>query len=76
MELNKLLERQIKRYLKNTNPSENPELKELFLAISLAYQHHEEDRQLVERALEISSKELSQSNNELRKENMDGAYDL
>ena len=67
MELNKLLERQIKRYLKNTDPSENPELKELLFAISLAYQHHEEDRQLVERALEISSKELSQSNSELRK---------
>jgi serine phosphatase RsbU (regulator of sigma subunit) len=67
MELNRLLERQIKRHLKTTNLESNPELVDLFHAISQAYQHHEENRQLVERALEISSNELSHSNLELRK---------
>ena len=69
MELNKLLERQIKRHLKTTNLESNPELVALFQSISLAYQHHEENRQLVERALEISSFELSQFNVDLRKAN-------
>lgn len=62
--LNRLLDRQIRRYLKNTPP--NAELTALFEAISAAYNHHDEDRQLIERSLEISSAELTEANRSLR----------
>jgi serine phosphatase RsbU (regulator of sigma subunit) len=65
---NKLLERQIKRYLKNTDFG-SQEFQDLFLAISQAYDHHEEDRQLVERSLELSSAELSETNRSLHEAN-------
>ena len=65
---NKLLERQIKRYLKNTDFG-SQEFQDLFLAISQAYDHHEEDRQLVERSLELSSNELSETNRSLQDAN-------
>jgi len=65
---NKLLERQIKRYLKNTD-SRSQEFHDLFLAISQAYDHHEEDRQLIERSLELSSAELSETNRSLHEAN-------
>ncbi|HOY95499.1 MAG TPA: SpoIIE family protein phosphatase [Catalimonadaceae bacterium] len=65
---NKLLERQIKRYLKNTEFG-TQEFHDLFQAISQAYDHHEEDRQLVERALELSSAELSETNRSLQEAN-------
>jgi len=65
---NKLLERQIKRYLKTMDIS-SQEFKDLLSAISQAYYHNEDDRQLVERALELSSAELSESNKSLQEAN-------
>jgi serine phosphatase RsbU (regulator of sigma subunit) len=62
--LNKLLERQLRRYIKTADVS-GPEFQNLFTAISQAYDHHEEDRQLIERSLELSSQELSDSNRAL-----------
>jgi serine phosphatase RsbU (regulator of sigma subunit) len=59
---NKLLERQLKRYLKTTDPDSNPELVQLLNAISEAYTHSDEDRILLERSLEISSAELTETN--------------
>jgi len=62
--LNKLLERQLRRYIKTADVS-GPEFQNLFTAISQAYDHNEEDRQLIERSLELSSQELSDSNRAL-----------
>jgi len=62
--LNKLLERQLRRYIKTVDVS-GPEFQNLFTAISQAYDHNEEDRQLIERSLELSSQELSDSNRAL-----------
>jgi len=67
MILNKLLERQIKRHLKNTDLESNPELVELMFAISQAYQHQEENRQLIERSLDLSSGELTEANKAVQK---------
>ncbi len=58
---NKLLERQIKRFLKGY--SEIPaELNDFIGAVSSAYDHYEADRDLLERALENSSSELTDAN--------------
>ena len=62
---NKLLERQLKRYIKTVDVS-GTEFQDLFAAISQAYSHHDEDRQLIERSLELSSRELSDANRALR----------
>lgn len=62
---NRLLERQLKRYIKTADIS-GPEFQDLFAAISQAYTHNEEDRLLIERSLELSSKELSDTNRALR----------
>jgi len=62
--LNKLLIRQINRYLKDGTAI--PEgFHDLFSAISNAYDHYEQDRSLLERALELSSNELSKTNKKL-----------
>lgn len=65
--LNKLLIRQIKRYL--GEQTEMPDgLQKLFSAISDSYTHYEDDRKLIERSIEISSKELLDVNSKLRAE--------
>lgn len=53
---NKLLERQINRFLKNKS-FDSSELKPFLDAISLSYDHYEQDHVLSQRSLEISSKE-------------------
>ncbi|MFQ5569659.1 MAG: response regulator [Rhodothermales bacterium] len=64
---NKLLKRQLKRYLGNTD--ELPEsLHALFQAISQSYDHYEQDRVLLERAMDLSSNELTTANAKLREE--------
>lgn len=62
---NKLLERQIRRYIKNADVS-GPEFQDLFAAISQAYSHNEEDRLLIDRSLDLSSKELTETNRALQ----------
>jgi serine phosphatase RsbU (regulator of sigma subunit) len=62
---NKLLERQIKRHLKN-HPELLPEYSDIFKAISDSYDHYEADRSLLERSLEVSSAELNQANSKVR----------
>lgn len=64
---NKLLERQIKRNLKNL-PEIPPEFKAIFQAISDSYQHYEADRSLLERSLEVSSGELNLANGKVREQ--------
>ena len=64
---NKLLDRQIKRYERKHGSL--PEGIHAFLeTISNSYDHYERDRLLLERAMELSSQELSKSNNKLREE--------
>jgi len=61
---NGLLDRQLKRYLRN-NPPLPPEAEELLKAVSHAYDHYEEDRLMLERTVEINSIELTQANKKL-----------
>jgi len=62
--VNKLLARQIKRKLgKDFEPDEN--FLNLFKTISDSYDHFEKDREIIERAMEISSKELRESYGQL-----------
>jgi|SRR3972149_7724152 len=64
-----LLERQIKKLLGSLNITGLPKpWQELLLAVSQAYQNFEEDRSLAQRSLDISSKELTESNQKLRQE--------
>lgn len=68
MSYNKLLERQLKRKLKGVD--EIPEeFKPLLQAISDSYDHYESDRTLLERSLELSSNELTETNGKLRHAN-------
>ena len=67
MAYHKFLHRQIRKYL-GEDFEETPELKKLFGAISDSYSHMEEDRKLLERAMDISSEELFNSNKQLREE--------
>ena len=61
---NKLLVRQLKKFLKPDQ--EMPEgFKELFKAVDETYTHAEEDRKLIERAMELSSTELFEANRTL-----------
>ncbi len=63
--MNTLLLRQLRKFTGSENvPSD---LTLLFNAISDAYDQNDEDRSLSDRTLEISSKELLDSNNELKK---------
>ncbi len=64
---NKLLQRQLKRFEKRHGPL--PEgLEFLFETISQSYDHYEQDRVLLERAMELSSSELTESNDKLHEE--------
>lgn len=67
---NKLLERQLKRYLKTTD-THNPELQSLFQAVSDAYTHFEDDRILIERALDLSGQELTEAYKVIAQKNKD-----
>lgn len=65
--MNRLLKRQLKRYF---GGAENVplELKPFVDAVERSYNHYEEDRVLLERAMEISSEELVEANQQLREE--------
>ncbi|MGV8120208.1 MAG: response regulator [Candidatus Xenobiia bacterium LiM19] len=63
--MNKLLARQLKKYMgEAAAPPE--EFRLLLQAVSDSYDYYEEDRALIERSLEVSSRELSQANSDLR----------
>ncbi|TND10248.1 MAG: PAS domain-containing protein [Bacteroidetes bacterium] len=65
--LNKLLQRQFQKYCgKEEHVSE--ECRELFRVISESYDHYEKDRKMLERSIELSSDEMIELNNKLRKE--------
>jgi len=65
--MNKLLERQIKKYL--SNPASIPgEFAELLAVVSESYDHHEKERKMLERSIELTSDELINLNRKLETE--------
>jgi diguanylate cyclase (GGDEF)-like protein/PAS domain S-box-containing protein len=58
----RLLERQLRKHFRG---QAGPELQRLLQAVSDAYQQQDQDRQLVERAMELSSRELYERNRAL-----------
>ena len=65
--LHPVLERQIKKILGEDDVAKFPQVWQDFLkAISDTYKHNDEDRALIERSLDLSSKELSENNQKLR----------
>lgn len=64
--MHRLLQRQIKKYYKEDNPS--PEFIALMDDISASYQSFDEDYKRLERILELSSQELFKANNLVNKE--------
>ncbi|MBN1975193.1 MAG: hypothetical protein JW787_16235 [Sedimentisphaerales bacterium] len=65
--MNTLLNRQIQKFIGSLDTIPE-ELLPLFKAINEAYEDFEKDRTLIERSLDLSSKELMEVNNKLRKE--------
>ncbi len=65
--MNKVLERQLKKVFGNIE-SVPKELYALIALVSTTYDHAEEDRVLIERSMEISSKELGELNERLKSE--------
>jgi hypothetical protein len=67
MPLHKTLQRQIKKFL--SAPDAIPsEYQALLQAVSDTYTHTDEDRALIERSLELSSREMMQKNSNLEQE--------
>lgn len=65
--VNKLLERQLQR--NGIVLSELPEhLQKMFESVSQSYDHHDTDRALIERSMDLSSHELTEANQKLRLE--------
>lgn len=65
--MHKLLQRQIDKYLKPAGGM--PEALAAFLkAVSESYDHYEKDRKMLERSIELSSKEMIELNKQLRNE--------
>ena len=62
-----VLDRQIKKFFANSD-SISEELKAFFEIIGKTYEHFDENRSLMERALGLSSQELTAINNKLRSE--------
>lgn len=65
--LNKLLERQLRRN-KVDFEELSEKLKRLLSDISHTYEHHDADRDLIERSIDLSSQELFEANKKLRAE--------
>jgi len=65
--MHRLLERQIHKHLKGLSSVEKDRLEDIFEAISDAYEGYDQDRGLMERSLELSSKELRKQYYTLKK---------
>jgi len=67
--INKLLQRQIQKLYgsENISPSED-KLNLLLQVISNSYDYYEKDRAMLERSIDLSSNEMIELNNQLRKE--------
>ncbi len=67
MPMHKLLARQIKKLLQGVDENDQ-QLKPFFEAISKAYDDYDADNKLLERTIELSSKELVEANDQLREQ--------
>jgi len=65
--MNKVLERQLKRVFGNIE-SVPQQIYPLLAIISETYDHNEEDRLMIERSMDLSSKELGELNKKLQSE--------
>jgi signal transduction histidine kinase len=65
-EYSRLLQRQIRKHVP---PDLLPVLAPFLLKVNESYEHYEQDRQLLVRAMEMSSDELKDSNRDLKKSN-------
>jgi signal transduction histidine kinase len=65
--MHKLLQRQLRRFIKGPAPTAE-EWSQFLGAVSEAYEASDQDRALLERSLEISSQELTQINENLRQD--------
>ena len=63
--MNKVLERQLKKVFGSLQAVPK-DIEKLLPLVSDAYDHAEEDRAMIERSMEISSKELNELNEKLR----------
>ena len=66
----KLLSNQIKKYL-GQEELNNPKILAFTDAVSNSYGHYEKDRELLEKAMDLSSNELYEANSKLRQESQD-----
>ncbi|HYV33393.1 MAG TPA: histidine kinase, partial [Candidatus Limnocylindria bacterium] len=65
--MHRALERQIQKFLKGADLSA-PEWKAFLAIVDETYQHFDEDRKLISRSLELSSKEFVEVNEKIAKE--------
>lgn len=67
--MHKIIIRQLKKYLNITDVNKISEkFKELIIAVSQTYDDFDRDIRLIDRSMEISSRELKEKNSELIKE--------
>ena len=67
--MHSILKRQLRRHLHVKQPEDIPtELEDFVEAVSATYDHFDEDRELLERSIEISSNELQEINKQLKLE--------
>ena len=66
--MSKLLDSQVQRHLPNLSEAEKIRLSDFLMAVDQAYKDSESDREMLERSLEISSKEMVQKNRKLQEE--------
>ena len=59
--LNRLLEKQIKRTFRGKEPEFSPEVRKLLDSVNASYHHFERDRKILERAMQLSSEEIRAS---------------
>jgi len=67
MKYHPLLERQVRKHLPD-ELREHPALRDLLMAVHASYQHFEDNRLLVERAMRLGSEELFEKNKQLLNE--------
>jgi DNA-binding transcriptional MerR regulator len=66
-DFHKMLQRQVKKYLKDTDYS-SEKCQKFLKSVSDSYIHADEDRALIERSLDLSSEELNRKNDQLQQE--------
>lgn len=64
--MNKLLQRQLQKYIGSSEQVPEDFIR-LLNVISESYDHYEKDRKMIERSIELSSKEMIELNNQIKK---------